>query len=192
MFLKRLLPICFALIMSAPLARAENSDNFNVHFGPITLLVGLFDVGIDFVVHDNWTVGPEFQYMHWKLTSSGGFSGDYDVTAFSVGGRANWYSNGVFTDGLYVSPKLSFARAKVSTNDSLGNSVDGEASSMFLSGLVGYAWFWDSFNIHLGGGLGLPVGESKVKVKSSSGTEQSVDFSRTGNLALEFNLGWTF
>lgn len=101
-------------------------------------------------------------------------------------------ANGVYTDGLYVSPQFAFSNAKVSATDSLGNSAEGEASSLIVSGLVGYGWFWDSFNIHLGGGLGLPVGASKVKVKNSDGTEESVDFSRTGRLALEFNLGWTF
>jgi hypothetical protein len=95
-------------------------------------------------------------------------------------------------DGLYVSPQFAFSNAKVSATDSLGNSAEGEASSLIVSGLVGYGWFWDSFNIHLGGGLALPVGTSKVKVKNSDGTEESVDFSRTGRLALEFNLGWTF
>jgi hypothetical protein len=130
--------------------------------------------------------------MHWNLRSSGSFTGDYDIKAFAIGGRANWYANGVYTDGLYVSPQFAFSNAKVSATDSLGNSAEGEASSLIVSGLVGYGWFWDSFNIHLGGGLALPVGTSKVKVKNSDGTEESVDFSRTGRLALEFNLGWTF
>jgi opacity protein-like surface antigen len=193
MFLKRLLPACFAaVICTTPIAHAENADNFNAHFGPVALLLGVVDAGLDIAVHDNWTVGPEIEYMHWNLHSTGSFTSDYDITAFAIGGRANWYANGVYTDGLYVSPQFAFANAKVSTTDSSGISTEGTASSLIVRGVVGYGWFWDSFNIHLGGGLALPVGRSKVKMKASNGTEESVDFSRTGRLALEFNLGWTF
>jgi hypothetical protein len=86
MFLKRLLPVCFVLICTAPMVHAEHADNFNAHFGPVALLLGVVDAGLDFAVHDNWTVGPEIEYMHWNLRSSGSFTGDYDIKAFAIGG----------------------------------------------------------------------------------------------------------
>lgn len=192
---KTLLPLAFTLALGMPAAFAEstsnNADNFNVRFGPISLLVGVVNMGLDIAVNDSWTVGPEFSYMHRTLSSTAGFTTDYDVKAYAIGGRAIWYANGVFTDGLYITPKLDWAKAKVSSTDTLG-TVEGEASAFVASGLIGYAWFWDSFNIHLGGGLSLPMGEYKVKIKDSSGSEESVTVSRTGNLALEFDLGWSF
>lgn len=196
MLMKKLVPFALAMLLGSvafaeEVSTAGNADNFNIRFGPISLLVGVVNAGLDFVVHENFTVGPEFAYLHRSLSSSGSFSSDYDVKAYAVGARAIWYANGVFTDGLYITPKLHYASAKLSTTDSVG-TVEGEASTMMASGLIGYGWFWESFNIHLGGGFAIPFGEYKVKIKDSTGTEESVNVSSTGNLALEFDLGWTF
>lgn len=59
-----------------------------------------------------------------------------------------------------------------------------------LAVLVGYGWFWDSFNMMLGGGAAVPFGESKVEVTDPNGVKTEKDV-RSG-LAIEFSLGWTF
>lgn len=193
MLLKRLVPLCLAFSLSAPMAHAEGdtADNFNFRFGPIVALIGVLDIGLDIVVHPNWTIGPEFTYLKWSLTSSSSFDSNYEITGLAIGGRANFYPDGVFSDGLYISPILRYVNVKVVTSDTSGE-VTGEASPLIATGLVGYAWFWDSFNMHLGGGLSLPMGDSKVKVRNTAGNDDEVEFRRTGALALEFNLGWTF
>lgn len=196
MLAKKLLTLAIAVVaIGSSTAFAEetvnSADNFNIRFGPVALLIGVVNIGVDVAVHDQLTIGPEVSYLHWNLSSSGAFTTDYDIRAYAAGLRANWYANGVFTDGLYIAPKISYSKATVSSSDSTG-TVEGEASVFVATGLVGYAWFWDGFNIHLGGGASLPVGDGNVKIKDSTGQEDSVSISRTGNLALEFDLGWTF
>jgi hypothetical protein len=152
------------------------------------LIIGSVNAGLDFVVHPNWTVGPEGSYWHTHVGSSWG--SDWDVKAYGIGARGNWFKNGVFTNGLYVGPSLSYASVKVTNSDSFG-SYSGTASGLFASGLVGYAWFWDSFNMMLGGGATVGLGDTKVSVTDSSGAKTEVNSSISG-LDLEFSLGWTF
>ncbi len=189
MFLKKLLPLLFVTFPFG--AHADTADNFNLRFGPIHALVGAVDLNFDIAVHPNWTIGPQFTYWHFTMNSTGSFSSNYDINVIGGGVRASWFKNGVFTDGLYVGPSLTFNSVEVKTSDSSG-SVTGTATSIAASTLVGYGWFWDNFNIMLGGGLALPLGETKVKIKNSSGTDDNVSYARTGSLALEFTLGWTF
>lgn len=171
---------------------ASDSAEYNFRFSPIGLIVGSINIGLDIVVAPDWTVGPAVQYWRYKISSDDTiFSSDYEITAYSFGGRANWFKNGNFTDGLYVGPSLSYASVKLTTKDSLGDTVTGSASVMLASCLVGYGWYWDSFNMMLGGGAALGLGDTKVKVETSSGSTTEVSSSIAG-VALEYSLGWTF
>lgn len=177
-----------SLIM--PNAHAAEGDTMNFRFSPLSLLLTTFDAHVDFALSPEWTLGPQVIFGSYTLSSSGSFS-EYKVSNAGLGLRANWMMNGVFTDGLYVSPGLIFQRIKVTAKDSVGD-VTASASVPQASGIVGYAWFWDSFNIQLGGGLAFPLGSPDIKVKDSTGYEQTVKLNRLAGLALEFTLGWTY
>ena len=179
-----------SLATAASVACADSADTMNFRFSPIGLIVGSVDVGLDFAVAPQWTVGPQVNYWHRHVGASSGFTSDWDVKAYGVGARANWFKNGVYTDGLYVGPSLMYASVKVTNDDSFGTTT-GTASGLFAGGLVGYGWYWSSFNMMLGGGFTVGLGDTKVTVTSSNGTKTDVSTSIAG-LALEYSLGWTF
>jgi hypothetical protein len=178
-------------LVSAPWAHADGSDQYNFRFSPVTLLIGLVGVDLDIKVSDQWTVGPELAYWHFSLSETGDFTQSVDITAFAVGARANWFLNGTYTDGLYIGPSLKYVSVKATTANDV-ESLSGTASVLQASVLVGYGWFWPSFNMMLGGGLALPLGNQDVTVTDSNGDKVSENISSTGSLALEYSLGWTF
>lgn len=187
--LKRLMLV--AVTLTSLSAFADSGDQMNFRFSPIGLIVGAVNVSLDFAVAPEWTIGPTGSYWHRSLSSdSAYFSEDYKVTSYGVGARANWFMNGVYTDGLYVGPSIIYASTNLTTNDGTGE-VTGSASGLFAQGLVGYGWFWDSFNILLGGGATVGLGDTKITVVESNGRRSEVSTAISG-LALEFSLGWTF
>jgi opacity protein-like surface antigen len=179
------------LVAAVPGFAAESGSTMDFRFSPIGLIVGSLNAGLDFQVTPNWTLGPEGSFWNRHVSAeSSSYSHDWDVKAFGIGLRGNWFKNGNFTDGLYVGPSLTYASVKV-TNSDVSGDISGSASGLFVSGLVGYGWFWDSFNIMLGGGATMGLGDTKIEVTDSSGTKSDVSTSIAG-LALEFSLGWTF
>ena len=115
------------------------------------------------------------------------------LTALALGVRGNWFRNGVFQDGWYASPVVQYLNAKVATISN-GQDLSASVSVVVLTGLFGYHWFWDSFNLRLGGGLSLKAGPSKIHVESSNSSyANDVSYSPTSlGLAFDFMTGWTF
>ncbi|MBX3020048.1 MAG: DUF3575 domain-containing protein [Bdellovibrionales bacterium] len=188
--MKRLLSVVSILLFSS-LAHADSASQFNFRFNPIGLIAGSIGVALDVTVAPEWTIGPDLTYWNIKWGSEGLGSYEYSIKAMGIGARANWFKNGVFTDGLYIGPSLNYADVEVSIKDSLGTST-GKASGLFLGCLVGYGWFWDSFNMMLGGGLTAGLGGTDIKVRdSNNGSEETVR-NRVAGLSAEFSLGWTF
>lgn len=187
--MNRLAALLIGIFMSQG-ALADSSNIMNLRFDPLGLLIGIASLDLDVKLADNWTLGPTIKYWRLSVSGSGTVTSNFSVSAFAVGGRANWFANGVYRDGLYVGPSIQFGSATVTATD-----VDGErratASGLFAQALVGYGWFWDSFNILLGGGFNLPLGNAKAEYKDSSGSVEEVTTLRS-RLALEFSLGWTF
>ncbi|WP_413289766.1 hypothetical protein [Bdellovibrio sp. HCB337] len=191
--MKNVLMVLTALFVSSSAMAYDQKPtaDYNFRFSPIGLLVGSIGVDLSKAITPEWTVGPELNYWKFSLSSTdAAYTSDYDISSSKIGVRANWYKNGVYTDGLYVGPSISYASAKVTTTDALGE-VTGEASGLFLGCLVGYGWFWDSFNMTLAGGAQTGLGDTKVKVTDSSGETTDVS-SLSAGVALEYNLGWTF
>ncbi len=183
---KILVIVAAALSLQSASAFAASGDTMNFRFSPLGLVFGLLSVSMDFKVSEDWTVGPRGSY--WRLKYDGILS-EVEVTAYGFGGRANWFKNGVFTDGLYLGPSIEYASAKATVTDSAGGS-SATASLLFAQAIVGYGWFWDSFNIMLGGGLSLPLGDADLETTENGvKTKRSVS---SGNFAAEFSLGWTF
>lgn len=170
----------------------SSSKQYNIRAQAIHLLIGAASLSFDYKIHPEWTIGPTATYWRYSMSSdSNYFIEKYDVTYFALGVKANWFPQGVFNDGLYIAPNLSYVSAKVQTKDTAGDPVTGTGSVTMLGGLVGYAWFWENFNMMLGGGAKLGLGNTKVEVKSASGTEVSVT-SPVAGFDFEFTVGWTF
>jgi hypothetical protein len=175
----------------APVHRVTNSsDTYNFRFEPISLLVGIANVNFDVAMTPDWTVGPQLSYGNYSGGTTATNNYKLSVSTYGVGARATWFRNGVYTDGLYLAPSVTYQATKVSLTDTSG-VISGEANGVFVTGLVGYGWFWESFNQMLGGGVSLGLGSTVVKVRDSSGNYSETSIQQ-GNFALEYSLGWTF
>jgi hypothetical protein len=174
-----------------PLAHSDESDTINFRFHPIGIIVGALGVNLDFKIHDHWTLGPALSYWQLRSGSSGALRSDLKLEAYSVGARANWFMNGAYTDGLYVGPSLNLVGARAEATDVDGTTRTASLTIVAAQGLVGYGWFWKSFNQMLGAGLGIGLGETQLEVKDSTGRKSETKPVGAG-FALEYSLGWTF
>ena len=174
-------------------ASAASDRDYNIRISPVPLLVGYLNIDFDIQVNEEWTVGPTFSYWGTRLTLSGGSSStEYDLSATSIGARANWYPDGVFADGWYLSPMVQYTTARIESRSSSVN-VKGEAGGISLTGLGGYHWFWDNFNLSLGGGLVFSGAAGSVRGTSSDGTTTVETRTSPGaGIAFDFMLGLTF
>jgi hypothetical protein len=172
-------------------SRADNSDSVNFRINPIGIIIGAIGVDFDFKIHDHWTLGPSLMYWRHRSRPSGGQISDIKASAYSIGARANWFMNGIFTDGLYVGPSINLIGAKGEATDVDGTTRSSTANFLTVQGLVGYAWFWKSFNQMLGGGMGVGIGKTRLEIEDSTGKKWESGSLGAG-LALEYSLGWTF
>ncbi len=186
--------ILLTVLMSTSAAFAQSAisgtgSKYNFRFSPIGLVVGLAGVTLDVAVCSDWTVGPELSYAKFKVNASGTNQTSFDVSLASAGVRANWFKNGVYTDGLYVGPFVRYAKTSIDASGS--TTVTGEVAGVAVGSLVGYGWFWNSFNMMLGGGAAVASGSSNMVVTESNGNRTEIP-NRGVGLAGEFSLGWTF
>ena len=183
--------LIIAAIFAPRPAHAAASNQYDFRFSPLGLVVGSINLDFDIAITPDWTIGPALQYWHLKINSGSDFTSSFDITAYAAGVRANWFYNGVFTDGLYVGPSAKYANVTLNTTNSSG-SVSGNINGFLAGCLVGYGWFWDSFNIMLGAGANIGIGNSgNITVTGSSGNQTTTSTSLSG-IDLEFSLGWAF
>ena len=181
----------FVFVFSFSKAYSAGEDDTNFRFNPIVVLLGGLSASLDFRISPQWTLGPELGFINYKLTSNNGPTEDTSLRSFSLGARANWFKSGTFTDSLYISPFLTYAIARAKLSDN-GNSFSNTADGVFAGAMAGYAWFWESFNVMLGGGLTLPINHSKVEVENTTGTKTDAYINGSGLIVFECSLGWTY
>jgi len=181
-----LIGLCF----SSGRVVANPDDSMNFRFSPLGALIGIYSTQLDINSGDQWTVGPSASY--WKMTvdKKDNLVEDIKVEAWAIGVRANWYKNGVYSDGLYVAPSLHYFDADARSRDVLGE-VKGSGTGFTAQAVAGYGWYWESFNILLGGGVSVPMGNAKLTVTDSVGNRTESDAFKT-RIAFDFTLGWTF
>lgn len=171
---------------------SENADELNFRFAPLSLLIGWLNVDLDVRISENWTVGPTIGVWRINVPDSYFVGEKYLLKRNSFGVRANWSHNGAFKTGFYLSPIVQFVRAEASgVSASSGNSISATASATTFTGIAGYQWFSDSFNITAGAGFiaGRP---SDVSVVDGATNYKIAGDSRDAGFALDFMLGWTF
>lgn len=186
--------ILITVLLSASAAFAESplvskTSKYNFRFLPLGLVVGLASVSLDVAVNPDWTVGPELSYAKFKVDASGTNGASFDVNLASGGIRANWFKHGVYTDGLYVGPFVRYAKTAINSTGT--TTVTGETAGVAIGSLIGYGWFWDSFNMMLGAGAAVATGESNMVVTETNGKRTEIP-NRGAGPAGEFSLGWTF
>ena len=186
--------ILLTVLLSATGAFAQSAMNsegskYNFRFSPLGLLVGIAGVSLDVAVSPEWTVGPELAYAKYRISASGANSTSYDISLASAGVRANWFKNGVYTDGIYIGPFVRYAKTSIDASGS--TSITGETAGVAFGSLIGYGWFWNSFNMMLGGGAAVASGVSNIVIVDSNGNRTEVP-NRGVGFAAEYTLGWTF
>lgn len=189
--MKRWIVLVILTTMFSSPVLASQGDRLNLTLDPVGLIVGSLGMGLDVRVHPQWTFGPHVEVWNSREHARGVFTGGYRTHAYGAGVRANWFAEGTYNDGFYVSPSLNYYSVKVKATDAFANESSAVSSGLSARGIAGYGWFWDSFNIMLGGGLTVFLGNSKVQVTDSSGQKEDIPLRRT-SMALEFQLGWTF
>ncbi len=159
-----------------------------MRFNTIGLLAGAVTLNYDVKIAEQWTLGPELTYWDINLTSNDGNS--YDIYALGGGLRATWFAYASSSTGCTSDTSLAVARKHLKATNSDG-STTLDRTALVATGIVGYAWYWTSFNVHLGGGASVDLGDRGVGVKTTDGTETTVHTSLT-RFTAETSIGWTF
>jgi hypothetical protein len=171
---------------------AQSSDFMDLRLYPLTVFLGGLSADLDFRLNDQWTLGPSLGYWRFNLDQTSGFTSSFTATVLRAGVRANWFKNGTFTSGLYLGPSIDYTMVKVSTSDASG-TITATGNTLAVTGLVGYGWFWNSFNMMLGAGAALALGPTKIDVSNTNGSSSNSVSTQSGaGLALEYTIGWTF
>ena len=186
--------ILLTVLLSTSQAFAQSGMNstgskYNFRFSPLSLLIGVANVSLDVTIAPDWTLGPSLSYAKFKIDANGNNGTSYDVNLASAGVRANWFRNGVYTDGLYVAPFVTYLKTSIEASGT--TTVTGDAAGVAFGGIVGYGWFWNSFNMMLGAGAAAATGESNMVVTDNNGNRTDVP-NRGVGLTGEYTIGWTF
>lgn len=169
---------------------APRAARYNIRANPLGLIFGTLDLGFDITLNGQWTIGPMLRYASRSGDLDDGRT-NYAVHYLGVGARGTWFRNGVFRQGLYAAPTATYVNAGVKLQDSKTPTTEYSASGLMVGGLVGYGWFWDSFNVMVGGGADVTLGPQQIRVRDSSGRSNTVGATLAG-LAFETSLGCTF
>jgi hypothetical protein len=169
----------------------SSRSRINFRVNPLALRYRELSAGIDIRISDNWTLGPSLGYY-----SSTGRSANFDTqaTIYRAGLRANWYPEGVFRTGWYVSPQFGqwLGTLSAGTGSSSGStSFSGTEYQL----LAGYQWFWSHFNLNLGAGyIGGSATGKTIRVAFPNGTSVDTDLGPIvlSGVASEFSFGWAF
>ena len=186
--------ILVTVLLSVSGAFAQSGMNstgskYNFRFSPVALLIGIANVSLDVVISPEWTLGPSLSYAKFKIDAKGNSGTSYDVNLASAGVRANWFKNGVYTDGIYVGPFVTYLKTSIGATGT--TTITGDAAGVAFGSLVGYGWFWNSFNMMLGGGAAVATGESNIVVTDSNGNRTDIP-NRGVGVTGEYTIGWTF
>ena len=183
----------FVFVSALVSATPAQATELNIRFAPLSLLIGWLNVDLDVRVSDQWTLGPTIGLWRTDVEDTYFVGNKYQMKRNAIGARANWSQSGSFKTGFYASPIVQFVRAEVSgTGKTSGNDITASASGITLTGLAGYQWFWDAFNLSVGGGLIVGAQSSDVSVQDGASSYKVASSGRGTGIALDFMLGWTF
>lgn len=173
-------------------AIAAEGDRYNFRVDPLDILFQTFTMDVDRKISDKWTLGLSLMQSVYQISANdAGTSKDIATESIGTGIVANWFANGVYTKGLYLSPSIKYAHHKFSMKDSTDVLRHGTADVVFASAMVGYGWFCETLNFMIGVGYNSPIGESKVYINDPNGQRSGIS-TVPSHMDLEAMLGWTF
>ncbi len=158
------------------MAQEDLKHDANIRLNPVGLLFGVANLGADFAVNENFTLGGNVSYWNLDVGSS-------EADVFGYGVRGQLFFDEVFTDSWYAAASVSLSQARArNTNSGNEASVDG----FTISGIIGYMWIWDNFNMQLGGGVQI--------INLDETANSDIDFAGLGGTlpTIEYSLGWAF
>ncbi len=157
----------------------------NLRASPLAPLIGGVMLEADFKISDKWSLGPALTYISADRDG-------FETKAYSIGARGNYFFEGTFKQGWYLSPGVSYVAATVKDDDSTFGDIEGKSSGLAINIFGGYLWMWENFNIMLGAGPviytlgGITVENNSQNYKEDYEGYDGVD------LGLDFTLGWKF
>lgn len=162
----------------------KSTADWNLALDPFGFILGGVGLGLEYRLSDQVLLGPFFMSVNAKF-------GENELSFQQFGVKSRYYFKPLFNSSWYLGGQLGSFNLKV-TETSFTTKSSGEFSSTLLGASFGYHWFWDSFNLRLGGLLGVFTGKSKVKLTSeNSATEEDYDAGSFG-AGIEFMIGFFF
>jgi hypothetical protein len=163
---------------------AASAVDMNFRFSP-DLIVGLPNFELNFETGPNWSFGPLVRGIYFRFD-------DRRIGESEIGLRGDYYFNGTFKDGWFLSPQLTVGSAKITDKSEVYGDLEGKGKTLNTSFFGGYGWYWTSFNMDVAGGL-THYSMGEVDLKDSRGTTQTTEDLFNGVRAyIEFNVGWVF
>lgn len=173
----------FCCVMLSP-AYAGQGD-VSVRTAPISDLIGIGNVEIDYAITRKFAVGPTVYRYNAEFSNT-----NYQNSLY--GGRISYYFNEALEGGWLASVTASFGKFKI-TRESGGKEYEIAMDLRVYTALLSYQAMWDHFNITTGFGASyftLPetvIGYSGIDVLT---IDTSFLSGFTPNA--EFMLGWRF
>lgn len=149
----------------------SSKDEFSmgIFFNPVSILFGFYGLELDFSPMRLVSFNVSGSYYSWELTGvkTSAYGGDIGAQFFLTGDKP--------MHGLYLYPRLAFAKAEASAN-----GVKAQATLIGIGATVGYQWNWQPFSLRVGGGIVNYMGgaDSNNGAPSISlrGTMPAIDF----------------
>ncbi len=170
-------------VMLSP-AHAGQGD-FNIRTAPVSALIGIGNVEIDYAVTSKFAIGPTVYRYNVEISHT-----DFQNSLY--GGRLSYYFKEAMEGGWLASLTASFGKFKV-TRDISGREFSTSTSTRVYTALISYQAMWKHFNITTGIGasyFSLPetvIGYSGIDILT---IDTSFLSGYTPNA--EFMIGWRF
>lgn len=179
--MKTLLLLFFATFLNAGFA--EPTDAFNLRTSPIGLVLGP-NLRLDYKIADQWTVGVGGLYLNRKITGA-------QIDSFTGSVLVDYAFNAAFADSWFVNLAIGYGNIRAEANDLSGQPRKIHVYNFTEQALLGYHWFWGSFNLDLAAGvIGNSAGHAKI-VDQNGDKVNSVPLPPFG-LVTDFSIGLTW
>lgn len=179
--MKRISLLCVLAFVFAQNASAA----MMLRTSPLPLLIGAVNADLGFQVTNNLSIAVGGTTWSAELLDV-----EFEFSEFH--GRLDYYFNGTYQQGWYLSAQAGVATFDLTTEDSLGTEFTGDVSGTSLAFLAGYHWQWTSFFIDLGAGFTRFSFDSELELEDENGNTEEETIPAVSSTGLEFNIGWVF
>lgn len=181
----KFLTLLSTLIFSPVLAHAQSGNAFtwNVRTAPLTLVVGT-NLRVDYKVSDEISVGASGLYVDRRIKAVG-------ILESSASVIIQYSFSGALTTGWFLESGIGYGDIKATAASASGQEESRQLHNISARVVGGYVWFWQSWNISVGGGLAHnSAGDQDVE--DSSGKSMTKIPLRKNLFVPEFSVGWAF